>query len=91
VLLLEAPAGTRLQPLGTCWAAYSALSGDTQILNHEAAALLEALLEQPHTLLDVAALLAGETGVPPSRILPLLEDAAIEFEAAGLIRTIPTG
>ena len=78
-----------LEPLGSCWAAYSALSGETQLLNHEAAALLEALIEQPRTLLSVAELLSGETGVPQTSILHLLEDAAIEFEATGLIRAVP--
>jgi hypothetical protein len=86
--LLEAPAGTLLEPLGVSWAAYSVLSGETHVLNHEAAALLEVLLEQPRSLEQAAELLAHESGVPLASILPILEDTADEFEAAGLARRI---
>jgi PqqD family protein of HPr-rel-A system len=90
VRLLEAQEGTLIQPLGNAWAAYSAHSGETHLMNHEGAALLEALLETPRTLAAVAELLAGEVGVPPAGILPLLADAAIEFQSAGLIRAART-
>lgn len=80
--------GTLLKPLGGSWAAYSAVSGETHLLNNEAAALLEALLERPQTIAEAAALLAADAGVQPSSILHLLEDAANEFHAAGLVRSV---
>jgi PqqD family protein of HPr-rel-A system len=88
---LEATAGTLLQPVAEGWAAFSALSGETHLLNVEAAALLEALIEAPLTLAEVAELLAADTGVAVSSIAPLLHDAALEFQAAGLVRPLPGG
>jgi PqqD family protein of HPr-rel-A system len=88
VFRLEAPPGTLLRPLGTAWAAYSVLSGESHLLNDEAAALLEALLETPSSLADVAELIADEIGVPQASILPVLADSAIEFQACGLIRPV---
>jgi PqqD family protein of HPr-rel-A system len=82
---LEAKKGTLLQALDGTWVAFSAASGETQLLNNEAAALLEALIEKPRTISEVSELLASEAGVAPSSILHLLQDAAIEFHAAGLI------
>jgi PqqD family protein of HPr-rel-A system len=85
---LVAPAGTLLQSLGNSWSAFSELSGETHLLNHEAAALLEALREQPQTLAEVADLLAAEAGVAASSILHLLDHGATELQAAGLLRRV---
>lgn len=82
----EVPTGTLLQPLGPTWVAFSALSGETHLLNDEAAALLEALLEAPRTLAEVAELLAEDIGMPLTTIAPLLHDAALDFQASGLVR-----
>ncbi len=86
--VLEVHPGTLLQPLHSSWAAFSATSGETQLLNNEAAALLEALLERPRTIAEVAELLAADAGVQSSSIMHLLEEAAREFQAAGLIRSV---
>lgn len=82
---LEVRPGTLLRPLGGAWAAFSSASGETHLLNNEAAALLEALLERPRTVAEVAQLLAAEAGVTSSSIVHLLEDAAHEFHSAGLV------
>ena len=84
--MLSVPPGTLLQPVGNLWAAYSPASGETQLLNNEAAAFLEVLREQPRSLEDAAEVLAREIGLPVDQILPLLADAAVELTVAGLIR-----
>ena len=84
--MLSVPPGTLLQPVGNLWAAYSPASGETQLLNNEAAAFLEVLREQPRSLEDAADVLAREIGLPVDQILPLLADAAVELTVAGLIR-----
>jgi PqqD family protein of HPr-rel-A system len=84
--VLSVPPGTLLQPVGNLWAAYSPASGETQLLNNEAAAFLEVLREQPRSLEDAADVLAREIGLPVDQILPLLADAAVELTVAGLIR-----
>ena len=75
-----------MQPVGSLWAAFSPVSGETQLLNNEAAAFLEVLLEQPRSLEDAATVLARESGLLVDQVLPLLADAAVELTAAGLIR-----
>lgn len=89
---LAVPPGTLLQPIGNMWAAFSAASGETQLLNNEAAAFMELLMERPRSLEDAAEVLALESGLPVDQILPLLADAAVELTVAGLIRErVPAG
>jgi hypothetical protein len=74
-----------VEAVGEMWAAFSPSSGETQILNDEAAALLEVLSEAPRAIEDAAQVISLECALPLYTALPLLEDAAIELEAAGLI------
>jgi PqqD family protein of HPr-rel-A system len=87
-LALEVHKETLLQALDRTWVAFSAASGETHLLNTEAAALLQALIEQPRTISEVAELLASEADVSPSSIVRLLQDASVDFRAAGLIRSV---
>jgi PqqD family protein of HPr-rel-A system len=79
-----------IEAVGEMWAAFSPASGETQLLNDEAAAILEVLSDAPRSMQDVASVMALESALPPHTLMPLLEDAAIELEAAGLIWSAAT-
>jgi PqqD family protein of HPr-rel-A system len=57
--------GVRVEPLGNTWASFSSCSGETLLLNTEAAAVLELLSGGPADSSQIARTLAmdSETGV----------------------------
>ena len=85
---LELRPGALLEEVGDMWVAFSAASGETHLLNVEAAAFLEVLSEAPRNLNEVIELMASESGRPAPELLSLLEDAAATLTAVGLIRDV---
>ena len=78
--------GIRLEPLGDLWAAYSPLSGETQLLNDESAAILEWLMGTGvGSTQQAAAALSVDTGLTPTELAPRIQLAWGPLAAAGLI------
>ena len=82
--------GVRVEPVGAGWAAFSPLSGETLLLNDEAAAILEILAA--HGALEADALcaeLARDSGLVPEVIALRLRDAWAQLGIAGLVVDLP--
>ena len=78
--------GTRLEPLGDMWAAYSPMSGETQLLNDESAAILEWLMGcGVGSGLQAADSLSVDTGLSAAELVPRIRLAWGPLAAAGLI------
>lgn len=78
----------RLEELGDAWVAFSPLSGETQRLNPEAAAVLDLLAAGPMDEADLCAALAAETGGDSAEIHTVLRGVWPALVAAGLIRCV---
>jgi len=77
--------------LGTMWAAYSPLSGQTLMLNTEAVAILEILRERPGTLVEVCRVLASEGGHSAAELETLCRDAWSNLLEVGLLEPSASG
>lgn len=82
---LQVRPGVLLEPLGAVWACFSPANGQTLLLNTEAAAFLEVLLEMPRSIAEIDAVMSADGGVPLGSITSILEDTAVDLEATGLI------
>jgi PqqD family protein of HPr-rel-A system len=80
--------GSRLEAVGDGWVAYSALSGETLVLNTEAAAVLEVLHEGPQDELAIGRALAAQAAVPVEQVCVRLQDSWSQLLTAGLIRRV---
>jgi PqqD family protein of HPr-rel-A system len=78
--------GVRLEPLGNTWASYSAVSGDTVLLNNEAASILELLADGPKDAACVAATLAASTATDLAEMNEKLRIAWDQLLLAGLVQ-----
>ena len=79
--------GVLVEPLDGIWGAYSALSGETHLLNNESVAIVEALgLSQPLSAAAVCELLARDCGLAPAEIEQTIGAAWEQLIEAGLIR-----
>lgn len=87
--IYRARPGVLAEPIGELWAVYSPASGETRLLNDEAAAYLELLAEQPRPALDAAAALAAEIEVDPAEVCAHVGDTFHALEMAGLIEPLP--
>jgi hypothetical protein len=81
-------ASLRLEALGNGWVAYSPQSGETLVLNTEAAAVLEVLHEGSQDELGVACALAAQSEIPVELVCERLRDSWSELVSAGLIRRL---
>jgi len=83
--------GVRVEPLGGNWAAFSPLSGETQLLNTEASAVLELLADGAMGEAQIAQNLARESGNDPAEVGEALRHVWGQLLAAGLIEpsTLP--
>ena len=80
--------GARIEPLDVAWACFSPLSGETVLLNTEAAAILELLANHGPTSDDtVARILAADTRTDIADVTEALRHAWDQLIAAGLVRT----
>jgi PqqD family protein of HPr-rel-A system len=77
--------GLRVEPIGQGWVAFSPRSGDTLLLNDEAAALLEVLAEQPTTLDSLCATVAQDAALPAHEIRSRVDESWQQFVQAGLV------
>ena len=79
--------GVLVEALDGIWGAYSALSGETHLLNNESAAIVEALeLARPLSAAAVCELLARDCGLAPDEIEQTIGAAWEQLIEAGLIR-----
>lgn len=79
--------GVLTAPLGTGWAAYSAVSGETHLLNDESLAVLEALhSDEPTTVAELCSRLAADHGVEAMALATTLQDCWRPLLEAGLVR-----
>ena len=78
--------GTVVKPLGEVWAAFSALSGETLLLNDEGAAILEVLGSQTMGEAQVCAALAADSGTTEANVAAALGETWVRLIEAGLIR-----
>jgi PqqD family protein of HPr-rel-A system len=80
--------GVRVEPVGDSWAAFSPLSGETLLLNDEAAAILEVLEANGAIAADeVRRLLAADTGEASDVVAERLRDSWTHLETVGLALT----
>jgi PqqD family protein of HPr-rel-A system len=79
-------AGVSVQPLGDIWAAFSALSGETLLLNDESAAILEILMQGSACDDKVIDELAVESGTDRAKIAEALAGCWPRLLEAGLLR-----
>jgi hypothetical protein len=77
--------GVLVEPLGPVWAAFSAFSGETLVLNDESAAILEVLEAGSATSCQVTLTLATDSGVAESEIAPLVQTAWQALVDGGLV------
>lgn len=78
--------GTSVEPLHGGWAAFSPASGETMLLNTEAAAILEVLALGPAEGDSVCRDLASDAGVDESFVAQALRHAWDSLVSGGLIR-----
>lgn len=79
--------GVLVAPVGTAWAGFSPLTGDTLILNNESAAILEVLALGPCSLAQLAAELASDSGETAEILLPMLASHCQQLAEVGFLRT----
>jgi PqqD family protein of HPr-rel-A system len=84
--LVERVPGLCVESVGSGWAAFSPVSGETLLLNDEAAAVLEVLSDGPATRGTVCAALASDSGTPAAEIEERLAESWEQFVRAGLVR-----
>jgi PqqD family protein of HPr-rel-A system len=77
--------GLRVEPIGQGWVAFSPRSGETVLLNNEAAALLEVLAEQPATLDSLCATVAQDADLAEPEIRSRVDESWQQFVQAGLV------
>ncbi len=81
--------GVLLAPVGDGWVAYSALSGETHLLNPETVAVVEALgMQDPVPSSIVCKTLSDECGVDVAELESTLQGAWGQLIDAGLIREV---
>lgn len=82
--------GTRVEAVGSLWAAYSAASGETALLNDESAAILEILDQGPAATGQVCQQLASDCRVAAHELTEIVEVCWSRLVDAGLVRELPS-
>lgn len=77
--------GVRIAPLDSAWATFSAVAGDTLMLNTEAAAILELLADGPADVAQVAQTMADESGSDVVEVSTALLHVWEQLLSAGLV------
>jgi len=74
---------------GDEWVAFSALSGETHLINETSAAIVDLLDEEvPASIDSIVDRIVGETGLPHDEVRLLLADAWELLLHGGLIRAV---
>lgn len=84
-MLYRLAEGVRTESLSETWASFSALSGETMLVNTEAAAILEWLSGGPATELQVARALANDAQTDLARVEVAIRHIWDQLLSAGLI------
>ena len=86
---MRAP-GVLVAEIDDTWVAYSALSGETHLLNDTSVAILDLLSpEVPTSQASVCASLVADSGLPLHEVETLLSGVWDTFLSAGLARVAP--
>ncbi len=83
--LYERCPSLRVELVGDAWGAFSPLSGETLLLNDEAAALLEILSDGAASLDNLCSSLSVDTNVPAGDIRLRVSESWEQFVRAGLV------
>ena len=78
--------GVRVESIGSGWAGFSPLSGETLLLNDAGAAVLEMLEQGPADERSIASTLAEDARVTPEAMLDALAGGWDALISAGLLR-----
>ena len=81
--------GTLVEPIGHLWAAFSAATGETSLLNDECASILELLESQAAGTQAVSMALASDSGLAIESLTDLVEACWPRLIEAGLVRELP--
>lgn len=83
---LRAP-GVLMAPLGEGWVVFSALSGETHLVNAESVEVLDALsIDAPRTAQQICDMIAVNYELPAQDLMATLRDSWEPLVAAGLVR-----
>ena len=88
-MLYSLASGVRLEPLDDTWASYSAISGETLLLNGEAASILELLEQAPMDAASVAAALASSAAMDLTEMNEKLRCVWDQLLSVGLVQLQP--
>ena len=80
--------GLRLEVLADNWAAFSPASGDTLLLNTEAAAVLELLADGPMSAARVCECLVADTGAEAGEVEASLQLIWPQMLTAGFVQIV---
>jgi hypothetical protein len=81
--------GVLVEPVGHLWVGFSPATGETALLNDEAAAVLEVLECGAAGSATIAQLLSADSGVDASTIAEVVEGCWPRLIEAGLVRELP--
>lgn len=77
--------GVLVEPIGHLWAAYSPATGETTLLNDEAASVIEVLSAGPGSTESVCGCLAGDSGVDADALVEIVNACWPRLIQAGLV------
>ncbi len=80
--------GALVEAVGPVWAAFSATTGETSLLNDESAAILEILAMGPAPSHLVCDMLASDSGGTAESLSDLVEQCWLQLIDAGLVREL---
>jgi PqqD family protein of HPr-rel-A system len=78
--------GILVEPVGDVWAAFSPCTGETVLLNHETASILEVLGEDAAGTAEICAVLAADCGLDADSLAEVVETCWPRLLEAGLVR-----
>ena len=84
----ERTPGARVEAVGDAWAAFSPMSGETLLLNNEAAAVLEVLADGAAEPDIVCAALARDGDLAIEQVQAAMGDAWQQLLQVGLVRRV---
>lgn len=78
--------GILVEPVGDVWAAFSPCTGETVLLNHETASILEVLGADADGTAEICAVLAADCGLDADSLAEVVETCWPRLLEAGLVR-----